>query len=153
MARIDLHLHTSYSDGSYPPHEVVTMAHQAGLSTLAITDHDTTDGLPEAYSTASALNLPIIPGIEISSRFLGKETHILGYFVDWKDPTFQFRLANLRETRFTRLPKIISKLTPLGVLITEDEVKAVAGIGSVGETSHRSGHPGQRVRHQYKRSL
>jgi predicted metal-dependent phosphoesterase TrpH len=132
MAHIDLHLHTTYSDGSYPPHEVVTMAHHAGLSTLAITDHDTTDGLPEAYSRASGLNLPIIPGIEISSLFLGKETHILGYFVEWKDPTFQCRLARLRETRCSRLPQIISKLTTLGVLITEEEVKDVAGVGSVG---------------------
>jgi len=132
MAHIDLHLHTTYSDGSYSPPEVVSMGHHAGLTTLAITDHDTTDGLPEAYSRASALNLSIIPGIEISSRFLGKETHILGYFVEWKDPTFQDRLARLRETRCTRLPQIISKLTPLGVLITEEEVKDVAGVGSVG---------------------
>jgi predicted metal-dependent phosphoesterase TrpH len=132
MGRIDLHLHTTYSDGSHTPHEVVTMAHHAGLSTLAITDHDTTDGLPEAYIRASALNLPIIPGIEISSLFLGKETHILGYFVAWQDPSFQCRLATLRESRFTRIPKILSKLTQLGVPITEGEVKDVAGIGSVG---------------------
>lgn len=132
MARIDLHLHTTYSDGSYPPHEVVTMAQHAGISTIAITDHDTTDGLPEAFSRASTFNLQIIPGLEISSRFRGKETHILGYFVAWQDPTFQCRLASLRESRCTRLPKIITKLTQLGVVITEEEVKDVAGIGSVG---------------------
>ena len=108
------------------------MAHQAGMSTLAITDHDTTDGLPEAFIRASVFNLKIIPGIEISSRFRGKETHILGYFVAWQDSTFQCRLASLRETRRTRIPKIISKLTQLGVPITEEEVKDVAGIGSVG---------------------
>ena len=108
------------------------MAYQAGLSTLAITDHDTTDGLPEAFRVASAFDLQIIPGIEISSRFRGKETHILGYFVTWKDPTLQDRLSGMRETRRTRIPKIISKLTQLGLPITEIEVKDLAGAGSVG---------------------
>ncbi|UCE63401.1 MAG: PHP domain-containing protein [Nitrospirota bacterium] len=132
MARIDLHLHTTYSDGSFSPHEVVTMAHHAGVSTIAITDHDTTDGLPEAFTRASTFNLHIIPGIEISSQFRGKETHILGYFVTWQDPTFQRRLSFMRETRCTRIPKIINKLKQLGVVITEEEVKDVAGIGSIG---------------------
>lgn len=132
MAGIDLHLHTTYSDGSYTPSEVVTMAHQAGVSTLAITDHDTTDGLPEAFSQASAFEVQVIPGIEISSRFLGKETHILGYFVGWQDSTLQCRLLHMRETRRTRIPKIISKLLQLGLPITEEEVKKMAGSGSMG---------------------
>ncbi len=108
------------------------MAHDAGVATLAITDHDTTEGLPEAFSRASAFNLQIIPGIEISSRFLEKETHILGYFVGWQDPTLQYRLTTMRETRRTRIRKIISKLSQLGLPITEEEVKEFAGIGSVG---------------------
>ena len=108
------------------------MAHHAGVSTIAITDHDTTDGLPEAFTRASTFNLPIIPGLEISSRFRGKETHILGYFVTWQDPTFQRRLSFMREARCTRIPKIINKLNQLGVGITEEQVKDLAGIGSVG---------------------
>ena len=108
------------------------MAHHAGVSALAITDHDTTDGLPEALSRASTFNIQIIPGIEISSRFRGKETHILGYFLAWQDPTLQIRLTGMRETRRTRIPKIIAKLLHLGVTVTEDEIKEVAGTGSVG---------------------
>ena len=132
MAHIDLHLHTTYSDGSHTPLEVVTMASQAGLSTLAITDHDCTEGLPEAFTSASVLNLRIVPGIEMSSRFRGKETHILGYFIDWQDATLQRRLSRLRETRRTRIPYILRKLTQLGVPVTEEEVNEVAGVGSVG---------------------
>ncbi len=132
MARIDLHLHTTYSDGSYSPHEVVTMAHRAGVMTLAITDHDCTDGLPETITSASALNLQVIPGIEMSSSFRGKETHILGYFVAWQESSFQRRLATLRDTRCIRIREIIQKLTQLGLPLTEEEVKAVGGIGSVG---------------------
>lgn len=132
MPRIDLHLHTTFSDGSFTPHQVLTMAHHAGLSTIAITDHDTTDGLPEALSRAPALNLQIIPGIEISSCFRKLETHILGYFIAWQDPTLQHRLIGMRESRCTRISKIISKLTQLGLPLTEGEVSEVAGVGSTG---------------------
>lgn len=132
MARIDLHLHTIYSDGSYSPHDIVAMAQQAGVTALAITDHDNTDGLPEALIAASAFDLEVIPGIEISSRFRGKEIHILGYFLEWHDHTFQARLAGLRESRHSRNPEMIRRLTKLGLSLTYDEVKAVAGLGSVG---------------------
>ena len=132
MARIDLHLHTVYSDGSYSPHDVVGMAHQAGVTALAITDHDSTDGLPEALTAASAFDIEVIPGIEISSRFHGKELHILGYFVEWQDPAFQNWLIGLRESRHGRNPEMIRRLSQLGLSLTYDEVKAVAGLGSIG---------------------
>ena len=108
------------------------MAHQAGVTALAITDHDITDGLTEAFMAASELGLEMIPGIEISSRFHEKETHILGYGVAWQDPTFQNRLKQLRRTRHTRIAEIAQKLTTLGLPLTENEVGAVAGVGSVG---------------------
>ena len=108
------------------------MAYQAGVMALAITDHDSTEGLPETLTSASALNIEFIPGIEISSRFRGKETHILGYFVEWEEPSLQRRLGAMRETRSNRIQGIIHKLTQLGIPLTEEEVKEVAGIGSVG---------------------
>ena len=108
------------------------MAHRAGVTALAITDHDITDGIPDTLIAASAFNIEVIPGIEISSRFQGKETHILGYFVNWQDPTFQRRLTDLRETRHSRNPEMIRKLNNLGLTFTYEDVKAVAKHGSIG---------------------
>ena len=108
------------------------MAQNVGVTALAITDHDITDGLPETYHAASAFNIEVVAGIEISSRFQGKETHILGYFVNWQDPTFQSRLRHLRESRHARNPAMISKLNQLGLSLTYEDVKAVAGHGSIG---------------------
>lgn len=132
MGRIDLHIHTTYSDGTVSPSDVVTLAHQAGLKALSITDHDTTDGLPEGLKQASRLGIECLPGIEISSQFQGKETHILGYGLAWNDPTFQDRLLTLRQSRHARNPEMIQRLTDLGLSLTYDEVKAVAGSDSVG---------------------
>ena len=82
MSRIDLHLHTTYSDGSLQPAEVLTLAKKAHVSTLSITDHDTVAGLPEAIEAGQLLGIEVIPGIEISSRLEKTEVHILGYFID-----------------------------------------------------------------------
>ena len=132
MARIDLHLHTTYSDGSLPPSKVVGLAHQAGVSTLAITDHDITDGIPEAINSGKEQGIEVIPGIEISSRIQSREIHILGYFLDWNDPSFQSRLAKLRETRHTRNSQIVEKLNRLGLSLSYEEVKVAAGSGAIG---------------------
>ena len=102
MARIDLHLHTTHSDGSLPPAEVLALAHKAGVAALAITDHDITTGIPEALEAGARLGIEIIPGVEISSRFGDNELHILGYFLDWQDPTLNSRLATLRDSRHRR---------------------------------------------------
>ncbi|MEC4890044.1 MAG: PHP domain-containing protein [Nitrospira sp.] len=132
MSRIDLHLHTTHSDGSLPPAEVVRLAHEAGVTALAITDHDITTGLPEAITAGQALGIEIIPGIEISSRYGESELHVLGYFLDWQDPQLNARLATLRDSRHRRNPQIIERLQSLGIDITYDEVRAVAGSDSVG---------------------
>jgi len=132
MSRIDLHLHTTHSDGSLPPAEVVRLAHEAGVTALAITDHDITTGLPEALAAGEALGIEIIPGIEISSRYGDSELHVLGYFLDWQDPELNTRLATLRDSRHRRNPQIIERLQALGIDITYDEVRAVAGSDSVG---------------------
>ena len=132
MSRIDLHLHTTHSDGSQTPTEVVRLAHEAGVSALAITDHDITTGLPEAIAAGQELGIEIIPGIEISSRHGESELHVLGYFLKWEDAKLNERLVTLRESRHRRNPKIIELLQAAGIDITYDEVRAVAGSDSVG---------------------
>lgn len=132
MPRIDLHLHTTHSDGSLPPAEVLVLAHKAGVTALAITDHDITTGISEALVAGAALGIEVIPGVEISSRHGDNEIHILGYFLDWQDPTLNERLAGLRASRHTRNPRIIERLQAFGFDITYDEVKELAGTESVG---------------------
>jgi len=132
MPRIDLHLHTTYSDGSLPPTEVLTLAQKVGVSALAITDHDIVDGIPESIEAGARLGIEVIPGVEISSRYDDRELHILGYFLDWRDPVLSTRLAQLRASRHQRNPRIIQKLNELGLALTYEEVKALAGTDSVG---------------------
>lgn len=132
MSRIDLHLHTTHSDGSLRPSEVLTLAKQANVSALAITDHDITTGIPEAMATGETLGIEVIPGVEISS-FDGKsELHILGYCVRWQDAAFNQRLATLRESRHRRNPLIIERLREAGLDVNYEEVRALAGTESVG---------------------
>ncbi|WP_447968721.1 PHP domain-containing protein [Nitrospira sp. M1] len=132
MKRIDLHLHSTYSDGSYSPTDVIKLAHQAHVTALSLTDHDTTDGIAEASQAASPHGIEVIPGVEVSSLYRGKETHILGYFVNHEDAQFQQHLTFLRNSRHERIPKIIDKLHNVGVDISYEDVKAVAGHGSIG---------------------
>ncbi len=89
MSRIDLHLHTTHSDGSFNTSDVMTFAKEAGVTALAITDHDIVDGIPEAIAAGALLNIEVIPGVEISSRQGESELHILGYFFNWKDQTLE----------------------------------------------------------------
>ncbi|HEX3203912.1 MAG TPA: PHP domain-containing protein [Nitrospiraceae bacterium] len=132
MTRLDLHLHTTFSDGSLPPADVVRLAQNAHVSALAITDHDTVDGIPEALTAGLERGIEIVPGIEISSRWRGIEVHILGYFIDWTDAALLGRLVGYRDSRHTRNPLIVEKLNELGIAITYEEVRALAGPASVG---------------------
>jgi predicted metal-dependent phosphoesterase TrpH len=132
MSRIDLHTHTNFSDGSFSPAALVELAHKKGLNILAITDHDTTDGFAEAMEAAQGLPLELIPGIELSTEFQGRETHILGYFIDRADPQFQTRLERLRSTRLDRIQHILDRLHTLNVEISLAEVEHVAGSGTIG---------------------
>ncbi len=132
MSRLDLHLHTTHSDGSCTPSEVVTMAHRAGVTALAITDHDITTGMAEAFTAGQQCGIEIIPGVEISSFAGNSELHILGYFLDWQDLDLLERLRTLRESRHRRNPRIIERLQTLGIDITYDEVRALAGTDSIG---------------------
>ena len=132
MSRIDLHLHTTHSDGSYSTREVMIFAKQAGVTALSITDHDIVEGVPEALAIGAELGIEAIPGVEISSRQGDSELHILGYFLNWTDPVLAQRLTSLRDSRHTRNPKIVQRLNELGIDISYDEVRALAGTESVG---------------------
>jgi 3',5'-nucleoside bisphosphate phosphatase len=132
MSRIDLHLHTTHSDGSLSAAEVLQLAHKAKVTALAITDHDIVTGIPEAIAAGAELGIEIIPGVEISSYINNSELHILGYCIDWRDSELNRRLATLRESRHTRNPQIIERLRSLGLDVTYAEVRSLAGTESVG---------------------
>ena len=132
MSRLDFHLHTTHSDGSCTPAEVIALAANAGVTALAITDHDITTGVPEATAAGKDRGIEIIPGIEISSLLGGAELHMLGYFLDYQDVRLNERLTSLRESRHRRNPKIIERLQAAGIDITYEEVRALAGTDSVG---------------------
>lgn len=132
MSRLDLHLHTTHSDGSFTPTEVIDLAHKAGVTALAITDHDITTGILEATLAGQEHGIEVIPGIEISSTMGTSELHILGYFLDYQDARLNERLARLRDSRHRRNPKIIERLQAAGIAITYEEVRTLAGTDSVG---------------------
>lgn len=132
MSRLDLHLHTTHSDGSSTPTEVIRLAHRAGVTALAITDHDITTGIAEATAVGSELGIEVIPGVEISSILNDSELHILGYFVDPQDAELNKRLATLRESRHHRNPQIVERLQALGIELKYEEVRTIAGTDAVG---------------------
>lgn len=124
---IDLHSHTTASDGDLSPAELLALAHKQGVTTLAITDHDTTDGLPAAHEAAAAHGITLIDGVELSaeSEDIG-DIHMLGYFVDITDADFQARLQHFREGRYHRGRGMVRKLNELGVPLTWEAVEQVA---------------------------
>jgi hypothetical protein len=113
----DLHIHTLASDGLLPPHKVVADAAAKGLLAIAVTDHDTVNGLPEALASASQLSIELIPGIELSTEFAGKEIHILGYFIDPYNHNLKTLLETLQQSRRGRAEKMVNKLAGLGYTI------------------------------------
>jgi len=132
-AKIDLHLHTLASDGRLTPTELIQLVAKQGLETISITDHDSTEGLAEAYEAAKGFpNLRIIPGIEMSADIPGDEVHVLGYFLEYEDPDFQAKLLEFRRGRIERAQMMVEKLDALGVHITWERVQHFAGDGTVG---------------------
>lgn len=129
---IDLHAHTTASDGSLTPRQLVERAARQGVKALAITDHDTLDGLAEAFSAGQEFGVEIVPGLEISAEFPIGTMHILGYYIDTESQLLLENLAMLRQARNTRNPRIIKKLQELGLDITLAEVEEVAGGEVVG---------------------
>jgi predicted metal-dependent phosphoesterase TrpH len=134
----DLHTHTLASDGTQPPAVNVRIAKEAGLSALAITDHDTVSGLSEAQLEGAKLGIEIVPGVEISTVAGNQDIHVLGYYIDDQDPVFLKRLESLRETRNRRNELMIERLQQLGYDITlEDVYSELDNTKSEGDTIGR----------------
>jgi len=125
--RADLHTHTTASDGLHSPYEVVSLAAQAGLLAVAITDHDTVAGIPEAMEAGAALGINVVPGVELSTVADGTDIHILAYYANDRDAKWLDRLEGLRTVRDKRNGMMIEKLSSLGMPITLDEVMEAAG--------------------------
>lgn len=121
MDTIDLHTHSTFSDGTFTPLQLVKYAEEKGLKAFAITDHDTTEGIKEAKSIET--NVEVISGVEISTRYDKKEIHLVGLYVNENDADLNKQLKYYREKRVTRNFEILEKLNSLGVDITIDDVK------------------------------
>ncbi|MGC9363883.1 MAG: PHP domain-containing protein [Fidelibacterota bacterium] len=128
----DLHTHSNASDGSYAPADLVELAAENGIHTLALTDHDTVTGVTAAMKAGEQFGVSVIPGVEISIDFSPGTMHVCGYFLDIDNSELKTGLAFVQDARRNRNPKIIEKLNALGMAITLDEVKAVAGPDQVG---------------------
>ena len=131
--RADLHTHSAYSDGSDTPAVLVRKAKEMGLGGLALTDHDTVEGLSEFMDAASSANLIGVPGVEISTEQDDMEVHVLGYFVPLESKELRSRLETLSTAREVRFPKMIEKLRELGIDVKQEEVDEVLqGVESPG---------------------
>ena len=130
---IDLHTHSTCSDGTDPPERIPELAAAAGCTAVALTDHDTLVGLDAARRRADAVGVDLVPGCEVSCAFRGTSAHVLVYFVEDGEGPLQDELARLREDRVGRNRRLVARLQELGIPITYDEVVAeAAGEASVG---------------------
>ena len=127
MNQIDLHVHSTCSDGTYTPAQLVEYALQKKLSAFALTDHDTVEGLDEAFAAAKGTSLEVISGIEFSTEFHGKDIHILGLDFDYRDPLFLTQIRRFQESRDIRNEKMIEKLRENGIDISWAQMKEAFG--------------------------
>jgi hypothetical protein len=132
MKFADLHLHTIFSDGTYTPEELISRSQKAGLSAIAVVDHDSVSGIEPALAAAESSDLEVLPGIELSTEHNDREVHILGYLIDYKNKTFLDKLEYLRNNRIERVYKIIGKLKNLGIDLDPKSVFNLSGSGTVG---------------------
>lgn len=131
---IELHCHSTASDGDCTPTELVDRALALGITTLALTDHDTVDGVPEAIQAAQDLSLRIISGVELSCHYEGAEVHLLAYLFEYRDPDFLDLLLQMRMERRERVHQILEKLASLGLPLEYSAVELEA-------TGHAIGRP------------
>ncbi|MBN1640456.1 MAG: PHP domain-containing protein [Anaerolineae bacterium] len=131
--RVDLHLHSTASDGVHTPAELVQMSLELGLRFISLTDHDTTGGIDEAIEAARGTELTVIPGVEMSAHTDGAfELHILGYYIDTRCQALQERLSALRQSRLGRAHRVLDVLSRNGLPISWDRVSELADGGSIG---------------------
>src|SRR5438270_24587 len=126
MPGIDLHTHTYYSDGTLGPSQLLELARERGLDVVALTDHDTTAGLPEARDAAAAVGIELVPGVEFSAESEGASLHVLCYWPEEDNAEFQAELMRLQETRLRRGELMIEKLQQLGCPVSFDRVREIA---------------------------
>lgn len=133
MGPVDLHLHSTASDGKFTPEEVVVKAAALGLRYIALTDHDSVDGIGPAVKAAKAFpRLTFIPGVEVSTDVPEGEIHILGYFVDYHSKELADTLKRFRNSREIRARRMVDKLRKLGIAIDWPRVREIAGEGAIG---------------------
>lgn len=123
MKYIDLHVHSNESDGTYTPSELVDYAIEKGLAAFALTDHDTTKGLAEAIRASRGKPVEVIPGIEFSTEYEGRDIHIVGLDFDYEDQEFQSQLKRFRDSRDLRNEKMIRKLNEAGIKLTWEDME------------------------------
>jgi predicted metal-dependent phosphoesterase TrpH len=132
VKRIDLHMHSTASDGSFPPAEVARMVAANRVDVFSLTDHDTLDGLPAAEACAKESGIRLIPGVELSVSEEGMDVHLLAYGFDPSDPTLEAAVQRYREGRRERARKILLRLKGLGIRISLEEVESIARGGALG---------------------
>lgn len=120
---IDLHVHSDKSDGSLSPSDLVSYAIKQGVTAFALTDHDTVDGIDEAIKASEGTSVTVIPGIELSTEYEGKDIHIVGLFIDKEEPAFRNKIQEFVDSRILRNQKMCQKLTEYGLPITYDELQ------------------------------
>jgi predicted metal-dependent phosphoesterase TrpH len=125
-SKIDLHTHTTYSDGTLTPPELIELAVERDLTAVAVTDHDSTEGLGLAFDAAKETGLEVVPGVEFSTVHDGHGIHVLAYWVDLEDDEFQTELRRLREDRWTRGQRMVRRLQELGYPVSFDRVQEIA---------------------------
>lgn len=130
--RYDLHVHSTVSDGVFPPAEVVRRARAAGLGGIALTDHDSTAGVEEARAEGERVGLVVLTGCELSAHWRGASVHVVAYLVDPTDPRWDEELRWLREGRAMRAEATVERLRALGVAITIERVREIARGESIG---------------------
>ncbi|MDD5408565.1 MAG: PHP domain-containing protein [Candidatus Omnitrophica bacterium] len=128
----DLHVHTSRSDGTFTPEQLVKEGLARGFSAIAITDHDTIEAIPQAQAAAQGTDLEVIPGIELTAQYESQEIHILGYFIDYKNEALLDKLKTVQLNRIERIYKIVNNLGEQGVNLNPQSVFDISGKGTAG---------------------
>lgn len=129
---IDLHIHSTYSDGTMTPRDLVDLAKKKGLRAISLTDHDTVDGVTEAISSCKENGFEVISGIEIGAKFSDITIHILGYLFDPDNAALRTALKRLQDARNARNSNILLRLTQLGIDISDEELRNISRMGQTG---------------------
>ncbi len=132
MKKIDFHMHTTHSDGTYAPRELVRGAKEKGLGSISVTDHDTMSSYEECADEAGRIGIELVPGVEVSCQFEPGTLHILGYFLDRNHPGLKRAFDEIQRARRERNPEIIKRLNEMGIEITLEEVAAESGGKQIG---------------------